>query len=344
MDVETGKNLLSCDGLTHFPNCMNDSPVLVLTAPGDNSVPLLDELRRIASTAIADSVQHVVRTAVDAAVILNWSASSKLLREAFVMCRRLRWIHSRSAGLEQTIFPELIESDVILTNGSGVFSPSLGEFTVAAILYFAKDFRRMIRNQMATIWEQFDVTMIEHKTLGIIGYGSIGKAVASRARALGMKVLALKRRVSAHSQKDPLVDRVYESEQILDMLSRCDYIVVTVPLTERTRGLIGKREFAGMKNSAVVINVGRGPTIDEQAMIAALSEGRIRGAALDVFDQEPLPENHPFYSLENVLLSPHCADHTPDWHENAMQFFLAQLERFKRGEPLLNIVDKSLGY
>jgi len=120
--------------------------------------------------------------------------------------------------------------------------------------------------------------------------------------------------------------------------------VVTVPLTEQTRGLIADAEFAVMKKNAVVINLGRGPTIDEGAMIRALSEKRIRGAALDVFDQEPLPQGHAFYSLENVLLSPHCADHTPDWLDNAMRFFLAQLQRFHRREPLLNIVDKRLGY
>jgi hypothetical protein len=111
-----------------------------------------------------------------------------------------------------------------------------------------------------------------------------------------------------------------------------------------TRGLIGDVEFALMKKNAVVINVGRGPTIDERAMIKALSQRRIRGAALDVFDQEPLPQGHPFYSLENVLLSPHCADHTPDWLDNAMRFFLEQLERFRRGERLFNFVDKALGY
>jgi phosphoglycerate dehydrogenase-like enzyme len=202
----------------------------------------------------------------------------------------------------------------------------------------------LIRNQIAGVWEQFDVTMISGQTLGIVGYGSIGHAVATRARALGMNVLGLRRRISQQTEKDSLIERLYDSEQRLEMLSRCDYVLVTVPLTEHTRGLIADAEFAVMKNTAVVINTGRGPTIDERAMIKALSENRIRGAALDVFGQEPLPRGHPFYSLENVLLSPHCADHTPDWLDNAMRFFLAQLERFRRGETLLNIVDKTLGY
>ena len=323
---------------------MKDSPVLVLTAPGDRDIPLLAELHRSATIVIGDSGPEFARAAGDGEIILNWSGSLVLLREVFLMSRRLRWIHSRSAGLERTLFSELIKSDVILTNGSGVFSPSLGEFALAAMLYFAKDFRRLIRNQIAGVWEPFDVSMLSGHTLGIVGYGSIGRAVAVRARALEMHVLGLRRHVSRQVRTDALIERVYQPEERLEMLSRCDYVVVTVPLTEQTRGLIADAEFAAMKNNAVVINVGRGPTIDERAMIKALSENRIRGAALDVFDQEPLPPGHPFYSLENVLLSPHCADHTPDWLENAMRFFLAQLARFEGGETLLNVVDKALGY
>jgi phosphoglycerate dehydrogenase-like enzyme len=323
---------------------MSDSPLLVLTAPDDNNIPLLTELHQMATIVVGDSVRDFAKAAVGAEILLSWSGSRALLRDVFLMSRRVRWVHSRSAGLEQTLFPELAESEVILTNGSGVFSPSLGEFVLAAILYFAKDFRRMINNQAAGVWEQFDVTMVSGKTVGIVGYGSIGRAVAARARALEMNVLALRRYISQKTKENPLIDHEYGSEQRLEMLSQCDYVVVALPLTEETRGLIAEAEFAVMKKNAVVINVGRGPTIDERAMIRALSENRIRGAALDVFDHEPLPQGHPFYSLRNVLLSPHCADHTPDWLENSMRFFLAQLGRFKRKETLLNIVDKTRGY
>lgn len=323
---------------------MNDSPLLVLTAPGDKNIPFLSELGEMANVVVGDAVQDFASAGLNARIILNWSGSLSLLRDVFLSCRRLRWIHSRAAGLEQVLFPELIGSEVILTNGSGVFSPSLGEFALAAILYFAKDFRRMIRNQIAGVWEQFDITMVSGQTLGIVGYGSIGRAVAERARALGMTVLGLRRRLPQQSNEDPLVDQIYGPEQLLEMISRCDYVLVTVPLTTQTRGLIGDAEFAVMKDNAVVINVGRGPTIDERALIKALSSNKIRGAALDVFDQEPLPQGHPFYSLENVLLSPHCADHTPDWIDNAMRFFLEQLKRFQSDESLLNVVDKRSGY
>lgn len=323
---------------------MNERPILLLTASRDKSIPFLEELSQMATIVLGDSASDFAAASANAEIILNWSGSLTLLREVYLMTHHVSWIHSRSAGLEQTLFPELIQSQVLLTNGSGVFSPSLGEFVVASMLYFAKDFRRMIRNQAAGLWEQFDVTMLSGQTLGIVGYGSIGRAIAVRARAFEMKVLGLRFRVSQQPQKDPLVDQIYGPEQLREMLSRCDYVVLALPLTQQTACLIANAAFAVMKKNVVVINVGRGPTIDEPALIKALSEGRIRGAALDVFDQEPLPAGHPFYSFENVLLSPHCADHTPDWHDDAMRFFLAQLERFRHGEALLNIVDKKRGY
>ena len=302
--------------------------------------------QRLADVKIisGDSAAVFEQAAVHAGVLFNWSGSLGLFKEVFAMCPNLLWVHSRSVGLERTLFQELKASAVPLTNGAGVFSASLGEFALGGILYFAKDFRRMIRNQMAGVWEAFDVSWASGHTVGIIGYGDIGRAVAERVRAMGMTVLAMKRHVSPSQTADPLVAETYPPDRRLEMISRCDYVVVAAPLTPETRGMVDEAEFAAMKPTAVVINVGRGPVINEEAMIAALSSGRIRGAALDVFDHEPLPAGHPFYKLDSVLLSPHCADHTPDWLDNAMKFFIEQYERFRKGEPLLNVVDKKLGY
>jgi phosphoglycerate dehydrogenase-like enzyme len=318
--------------------------ILVLSCSNDPQLSMVGELADAAQVVIGDSSETFTQAAGAAEVILNWSAPLSLLREVFLMTPHLRWVHSRSVGLEGALFPELIASDITLTNGRGVFSSSLGEFALAAMLYFAKDFRRMIRNQIAGLWEPFDVVSVAGQTAGIVGYGDIGRAIASRARALGMNVLAVKRHLPAAGQTDPLIDAVFSPTRRLEMLSLCDYIVVAAPLNHETRGLIGELEFAAMKKTAVVINVGRGPVIDERAMIRALSEHTIKGVALDVFDEEPLPSGHPFYKLENVLLSPHCADHTLDWLDQAMRLFIAQFERFRRGEPLCNIVDKNLGY
>ena len=323
---------------------MNKSSILVLSGPHESQLSLLDELSDQATITVGNSVNAFENAATSAEVIFNWSGSLSLIRDVFLMSPNVRWVHSRSAGLERTLFPELIASNVIMTNGSGVFSPSLGEFSLAAILYFAKDFRRMIRNQMAAKWEPFDVLPISGQTVGIVGYGDIGRAVASRVRAMGMHVLAVKRALSAQDSPDPFADQIYPTDRRKEMFPRCDYVVVAAPLNAETVGLIGKAEFVAMKPTSVIINVGRGPVIDEGAMIDALSQHKIKGAALDVFDEEPLPAGHPFYKLENVLLSPHCADHTPDWLDNAMRFFLDQFERFRRGDPLLNVVDKKLGY
>jgi phosphoglycerate dehydrogenase-like enzyme len=322
---------------------MKACTILVLADPADPQLAILQGLPPDTTVVVGNSTEAFATAVRDASVILNWSGSLSLFREVFRRSPNVRWIHSRSAGLDRTLFPELIESPVTLTNSTGVFSPSLGEFALAAILYFAKDFRRMIRNQMACVWEPFDVLPVSGRTVAIVGYGDIGRAVAARAVALGMTVLALKRHTPL-TNPDPLVEQVYGPAGRIEMISRCDYVVAAAPLTSETRAMIAEPEFAVMKSTAVVINVGRGPVIKEEALLGALSTGRIKGAALDVFDHEPLPGNHPFYKLENVLLSPHCADHTPDWLDQAMQFFLAQFERFQKNEPLLNVVDKQLGY
>lgn len=319
--------------------------VLVLTANmADKDLALLEQLPPETNLAVGTSAEAFERLADDADVIFNWSANGGLLREVFLMCPRVRWVHSRSAGLDGVIFKELAESPVPLTNGRGVFSQSLGEFALAAILYFAKDLRRMVRNQEAGRWEQFDITEISGQTVGIVGYGDIGRAVATRARAMGMRILAIKRHGPPLYNVDPLVNQFFKPEDRIEMMRHAHYIVASAPLTPETRGMIGEPEFAAMLPEAVVINIGRGPVIDEPAMIRALTQNRIRGAALDVFDREPLPQGHPFYSLQNVLLSPHCADHTPDWTEQAMRFFLAQFDRYAKGEPLHNAVRKELGY
>jgi phosphoglycerate dehydrogenase-like enzyme len=323
---------------------MDDITVVVLANPTEPELAMLERLPPETGIAVGNSVKAFERAAADAEVIFNWSLSGDVLREVFGMCPLVRWVHTRSAGLDNILFPELVESPVPLTNGSGVFSAPLGEFAMAAILFFAKDLRRMVRNQMAGRWEQFDIAEIEGQTVGLIGYGDIGRAVATRARALGMQVVAVKRQGPPLYNVDPLVSRIYSPDRRIEMLARCDYVVVAAPLTAETRGMIGEPEFAAMKANAVVINLGRGPVIDEAAMVRALAGKRIRGAALDVYDQEPLPEGHPLYQLDNVLLSPHCADHTPDWLERAMQFFIDQFERFRKGEPLLNVVDKRRGY
>lgn len=322
---------------------MSSTTLLVVSNP---SAPYLKWLRELPS-----DVNYVVGNTVDTLSGLGEHADAILycmgpgisLKTVWGLAPRVQWIHTLSAGLESVLFPELADSTVPLTNGRGVFKESLGEFVVAAILHFAKDLRRMVRSQEAARWDQFDVEMVSGKTLGVIGYGEIGRAAAVRAHALGMKIHVIRRRPQL-SEEDPIVEKSFTTAQRGDMIAGCDYLLVAAPLTGETRGLVGPEEFRRMKPSMVIMNVGRGPVIDEPSMIKALSEGTIKGAGLDVFDVEPLPAGHPFWGLSNVLISPHCADHTATWTDEAMQFFLENLKRYQEGQPLQNLVDKKSGY
>ena len=312
----------------------------VLSDPAERELMLLDALPDETTITVGNFREIFEQAAAPADVICNWTGSRELLESVWRLAPRVRWVHSRSAGLDEVLFPALVQSHVPVTNGSGVFSAPLAEFVMAATLFFAYDLRRMVRNQEAGAWEQFDIQEVAGRTMGILGYGDIGRAIACRARALGMRVIALRR----HPEPDALAHEVMGPERQAELLARSDFLAVAAPLTPETRGLIGEAELAVMKAGAVLINVGRGPVVDEAALARALESGRIRGAALDVFEHEPLPAGHPFYRLPNLLLSPHCADHTPDWKARAMRRFLENFEKFRQGEPLEYVVDKTLGY
>jgi len=322
---------------------MDPITVLVISDPSAGFLRLLDGLPQPVNLLVGDTPEFLESAAPQAQVILNGLHDGRKLQSILPIAGRLRWVHALSAGVEKILTPELIESPVPLTNGRAVFGPALAEFALAAIFFFAKDLRRLVRNQEARRWEQFDVTLVRGQSLGVIGYGGIGQETGHLAHALGMQVMALRRRTE-RSKDDPDLDRVFAPGQLHEMLGLSDYVLVSTPLTDETRGMLGAAELNAMKSSAVIVNVGRGPLIVESALIAALREKRIRGAALDVFDTEPLPEGHPFYQLDNVLLSPHSADHTVGWLDLAVERFLELFEGFRCGQPLDHVVDKKAGY
>jgi phosphoglycerate dehydrogenase-like enzyme len=298
---------------------------------------LPSDVRVIASADAAE----LAKAAPEADAILNGEFKDPaLFKGVFPLATKARWVHTLSAGVEHVLTPAIIASPIPMTNGRGVFRRPLGEWAVSAMLHFQYCHRRLIRQQEQGIWEAFDIEELHGTTVGIVGYGGLGSAAAERAKAFGCKIVALRRKPLS----DPLIDHAYTRDTLLEMMAACDFIVCSAPSTPETRGMIGAREIAAMKPSAVVINIGRGPVIDERALIAALEQGRIRGAALDVFEVEPLPAGHPFYTLKNVLLSPHSADHTVGWQNRAVDFFLENFARFYKGEPLENVVDKHAGY
>jgi phosphoglycerate dehydrogenase-like enzyme len=322
---------------------MSELTIVVVANPADRSLAQLERLPDSARITVGLAAEAHIDAAPYADIVLCSGTARATLQELWPRFGRLKWIHALAAGLDGLLFPELVESEIPLTCSRGVFARSLGEFAVAGMLFFAKDLRRLVRQQGEGRWEQFDVEELHGRVLGIVGYGEIGRAAAVRAKAFGMKIHAL-RRNPGKTAGDGVVDWQFTPAELDELIAGSDYLLAAAPLTPETRGLIGGRELALMKSTAVIINLGRGPVIDEQALIGALSAKRIRGAVLDVFDQEPLPEAHPFYSLENVLLSPHSADHTATWLDEAMSFFIANFERWEKGEPLKALADKKAGY
>lgn len=303
---------------------------------------LLDQLPDTVNLVTGET-EEIFANAADPDAVFCGIGKAMLLRKMWPRISRAKWLHTFFAGLESVMFPELVQSPIAMTNAKGLYGRSLGEFAIAAAFYFAKDLRRMVHSQEAQHWDQFDVEELYGATIGIVGYGGIGRETALRAKALGMKVLAL-RRHPEQSTGDGNVDHSYAPNDLGEMLRQCDYVVVSAPNTPETKGMIGEAEFLAMKKNSVLINIGRGPVVVEAALIRALQDGWIKGAALDVFDVEPLPPDHPFYKMQNVLISPHCADHTPTWLDDSMQFFVDNCFRFMRNEPLQNLVNKKLGY
>ena len=316
--------------------------VWVLARPGDPGLRLLEPPPEGVRFVAGWEPEAFAGAPPPDALLDCWAGPSRIVA-ALQGAPGLRWIHARSAGLDRVLAPEVVAHPAVLTNGRGAFSPALAEFVLAALLFFAKDLRRLVTQQAARAWTAFDMERLEGRTVGIVGYGDIGRAVATRVRPLGVEILALRRRPDL-SREDPLVTEALPPERLLELMARSDGVVVAAPLTPETHRLVGRDAIAAMKTTAVLVNVGRGPVVHEEALVEALEQGRIRGAALDVFETEPLPAESPLWRLPNVLLSPHCADHVAGWVEEAMRVFLRHLERFRRGEPLLDVVDKARGY
>jgi phosphoglycerate dehydrogenase-like enzyme len=323
-------------------------PNLLVISPTDHyALRNLEPLCVRSEMSISNEQAELERLAPDAEVILfcGLSGAAVDFREVYRHARSLRWIHSAAAGIEKLLFPELIASAVTVTNARGVYKRSLAEFAVLGILFHTKKVRRLVDSQRTRTWDDFLVSFANERLLGVVGYGEIGRECALLAKGLGLKVCAL-RRSPGKSARDPLLDAIFGPDELHRMLAQVDVLLLSAPLTPDTHHLIGDAEFACMKPGAIVINVGRGPVMDEAALVRALQSGRIAGASLDVFEHEPLPEDSPLWDMDNVLISPHCTDRTtnPDWLDLSMRFFVANFERYLNGEPLENVVDKAAGY
>ncbi|MCP4750505.1 MAG: D-2-hydroxyacid dehydrogenase [Proteobacteria bacterium] len=255
----------------------------------------------------------------------------------------LRWAQQTGAGANWLLdMPEVVESDMILTNASGVHAIPIAEHILALMFAFSRNIHFKVRSQADGKWDRRGRGReLDGSTLGLIGVGSIGEKTAEKAKGLNMKVLGVRRNPDRSS---PYVDAMYGPDGLEKMLYQSDWVAITAAMTSETEGLIGETQLKAMKRTAVVINIARGPMIQEAVLIKALQEGWIKGAGLDVFEQEPLPEDSPLWEMDNVIVTPHVAGATPFYVDRLIDIFTENLQRYQVGESLINVVDKRLGY
>lgn len=257
---------------------------------------------------------------------------------------KLRWFQQWGAGADWLWrYPELAAKDFAITSGSGIHSIPIGEHILAYLLTFARGFHHAVRAQMEGKWHKPREAVFElsGQTMVLVGMGAIGTHTARLASSLGVRVLGVRRNPEKAS---PYAEVMVATNRLPEILPEADFLVLTVPLTQETKGMVGEKELRAMKPSAYLINIGRGGTVNEHALIRALQEGRIAGAGLDVFESEPLAADSPLWTMENVIVTAHYAGVTPNRHARGMAIFLDNLKRYQAGEPLHNVIDTSLGY
>jgi phosphoglycerate dehydrogenase-like enzyme len=317
-------------------------------------------LSRIVEAASPMTVVNAASESAAAAAIPDADAFfGKLTPPLLAAARRLRWVQSPTASLEHYVFPELIAHSCVLTNMRGLFSDVIADQVFGYVICFARNLHRYIRNQIQARWEPAGgeservtfaagpgvVTAIDRahrhladSTLGIVGLGSIGSEIARRALAFGMRVVAV----------DPVqtkalhgVAYLWPVERLPDLLAASDFVVIAAPHTPQTVKLFRRPQFQAMKPTAYVINIGRGAIVDLADLVESLRAGEIAGAALDVYETEPLPSDHPLWRMENVILTPHVAGYSPRIAERHLALLLDNIRRFREDEPLRNVVNKA---
>jgi phosphoglycerate dehydrogenase-like enzyme len=304
---------------------------------------------------------EVLRHVADADVYMGYGIPAEVIRCGGC----LRWVHSGAAGVGGSLTPEMLASDVVFTNSAGVHADPIAETVLGMILHFARGLDLAAAAQARAHWdasaflgEESPLSELGRSTVGVVGFGGIGSAVARRAAALGARVLAVRRSGPSHAET-PLAAVTHDggagpvvgtasvlsgASALFELLEASDYVVLAAPGTPETAGLIGPGALARMRSTAVLINVSRGALVDERALAGALVERRLRGAALDVFSLEPLPPDHPFWSIPNLLITPHVSAVTRAFWVREARLITENLKRFQAGEPLLNRVDKLAGY
>lgn len=300
----------------------------------------VQSIRRVAPTAtiVRSSPERVTQEIQQADIAVGW-----LRMEGLEVARRLKWIHLPDAGADIVMeTPFIQERGIVVTNSSGAFGVPISEHVLAMMLAFARRMRTFDRAQTSKEWRKgLPVDELFEKRVGILGLGDIGTEVARRCHAFGMRVVAMKRRPG---QKPPFVDELYGPDGIDRVVATSDFLVVSLPGTAETTGLLSRERLCMMRPGSYLFNIGRGKVVEEEAMIDLLRSGHLAGAGLDVFVTEPLPPDNPLWEMENVIVTPHTSGTHPRHAERTAAIFCRNLERFQRSEPLENVLDLDLGY
>ncbi len=274
----------------------------------------------------------------DIDILVTWGTMD--IRPLFLAAPKLVWVHSLSAGVESLVFPEMKSSNTLLTNSKGIHGIPVSEHVFAMMLAFTRGLHLFIHQQANHQWKRLNVDEIHGKTMGIVGLGSIGREIAKKAKGMGMNVVASKQTMTT----ELFVDELYPPEKLHELLSLSDFVVTALPLLEETKNLFTMNEFTAMKPSAYFINIARGGIIKQDDLVAALEQGLIKGACLDVFEEEPLPETSPLWDMSNVIITPHVAALSPNYLDRAVKLFADNLSRFLQKKEMLNSIDKLKGY
>lgn len=275
-----------------------------------------------------------------------------LNNEMVKAAKQLKWVHSASAGVNDMLaIPDLVKRPILLTNSSGVAAIPIAEHVLAMMLVFCRRLNELMALQREGVWREdswvkdprFTLSFDElyEKTIGVVGLGRIGSEVAKRAKCFGMNVIAIKKKMEP---KKPFVDELLPSDKLTSLLKKSDFVVLSVPLTPETNGMIGINELKAMKKTAYIINIGRGKIIKEEELIRALKEKMIAGAGLDVFEEEPLHSNSELWKMKNVVITPHAAGNTIRYWDRTTEIFCENLKRFINNQPMINVIDKKAAY
>ena len=300
----------------------------------------VDELSAVSSSVevvAAETDGDLMREIKNAVVVYG-----RLPREPFLDAGRLKWVQSVGVGFETMLYPEMIESDVIITNTAGAFDPAMAEHALALMLGFTRGVIWAERRRKDRGWSRdTNLMQIFGRRACVLGLGTIGKNISIRLHALGMHVIAVDAQVKAPPEG---VDELVGPDGLLDAVGKADFVIVALPLTDRTRGLVNADCFDRMSERSYLINVARGPIVNETDLIEALKDDKIAGAGLDVFETEPLPDSSPLWDMPNVIMTPHLAGGSAEGRQNVLDIFRENLRRYVKGDPLLNVVDKKKGY